>query len=97
MHTAKLSFQDDIKNEMSRTLDNLDAMKGNLDKLSLENAEDVEQQSALSHQPHESGTPSTTTDEDEVKTNIEKDVVIKETSEHTESTIELLILTIFWY
>ena len=70
---------------MSRTLENLDAMKGNLDKLSLDNAEDVEQQNSLSHQPHKSGT---TTNEDEAKTNIEKDVDIKEASEHLESKIE---------
>ena len=88
MYTGKLSFQDDIKNEMSRTLDNLDAMKGNLDKLSLENAKDVEQQNSLPHQPHESGTPSTITDEDEAKANIEKDVDIRETSDHTERKIE---------
>ena len=88
MLIGKLSFKDDIKNEMSRTLDNLDAMKGNLDKLSLENAEDIGQQNSLSPQPRESGTSSTTTDEDEIKTNIEKDVDIKETSEHTYSKIE---------
>ena len=80
---------------MSRTLDNLDAMKGNLDKLSLENAKDVEQQNSLPHKPHESGTPSTTTDEDEAKTNIEKDVEIEENSEHTESKIEWPILKFF--
>lgn len=94
--------EDDIKNEMSRTLDNLDAMKGNLDKLSLVNAEDIGQQNSLSPQPHESGTSSTTTDEDKAKTNIEKDVDIKETSEHTynseekkeQSTIKIATATV---